>query len=84
MKMFEVEKDGKFYLIINAFHYLREGIGASDLLGIDYSDNMRLRLLTATECTFRGFKDDVSKELSGMQKGMDKPIVEHTTLSEET
>ena len=83
MKMFEVEKDGKFYLVINAFHYLREGLGASDLLAIDYSDKMRLRLLTARECIFRGFRDDVSKELSEMQKDAEKPIVEHTTLSEE-
>jgi hypothetical protein len=83
MKMFEVEKDGKVYLVINAFHYLREGLGATDLLAVDYSDKMKLRLLTATECTFNGFRDDVSKELSEMQKGAEKPIVEHTTLSEE-
>lgn len=83
MKMFEVEKDGKIYLVINAFHYVREGIGATDLLAVDYSENMKLRLLTATECTFTAFRDDVSKELSEMQKDGEKPIVEHTTLSEE-
>lgn len=82
MKLFEVEKDGKKYLVIKSFHYLREGIGASDLLAIDYDDNLKLRLLTATECTFLGFKDCIDEDLLKKEKTKKAPIVEPTALDQ--
>jgi hypothetical protein len=83
MRLYEVEKDGKKYLVIKSFHYLREGIGASDLLAIDYEDNLRLRLLTATECTFLGFKESIDENLLKKEKLEKKPIVEPTALSDQ-
>jgi|GEM_PF-5456072 len=82
MKSFEVEKDKKVYLIIKAFHYLREGIGASDLLAVDYADNMKLRLLTATECKFIDFRDDINKKALKNLKTEEKPNIEHIALSD--
>ena len=82
MRPFEVEKDGKIYLVIEAFHYLREGIGASDLLAVDYSEDMKLRLLTASECTFHGFRDDVNSELIVKYKGIKKEIIEKTSIAD--
>ncbi len=82
MKPFEVEKDGKIYLVLQVFHYLREGIGASDLLAVDYVDNMEIRLLTATECKFIGFRDDINKEILKNLKTEEKPNIEHIALSD--
>ena len=64
MRPFEVEKDKKVYLVVNSFHYLIEGIGAAvDLLAIDYTDNLSLKVITSTDCKFLGFRDDINVEL---------------------
>ena len=64
MRPFEVEKDKKVYLVVNSFHYLIEGIGAAvDLLAIDYTENLSLKVITSTDCRFLVFRDDVNEEL---------------------
>jgi hypothetical protein len=83
MKTFEVEKDKNVYLVIEAFHYLRDGIGSVDLLALDYSDKLRLKMLTATECRFLGFRDDIDEERVKELKTPKKSIVEHTTLADQ-
>ena len=84
MRPFEVEKDKEIYLVIEAFHYLRDGIGAVDLLALDYSDNLQLKMLTATECRFLGFRDDIDEKLAKKLKGTKREMtVEHTTIAEE-
>ncbi|TET22323.1 MAG: hypothetical protein E3J78_03215 [Candidatus Cloacimonadota bacterium] len=83
MRSFEVEKDKKVYLVIQAFHYLREGLGACDFLAVDYTGNMQLRLLTSTECKFIGFCNDIRQDPMEKLKGAEKPIIERTTIAEE-
>jgi len=80
MRTFEVEKDGQIFLVVDSYHYIREGIGDVDLLAIDYSENMGLRILTATECTFLGFKDDIDRDLAEKLKGKRKTTVENSLL----
>ena len=64
MRPFEVEKDKKVYLVVNSFHYLIEGIGAAvDLLAVDYTENLGLKVITSTDCRFLGFRDDVNEAL---------------------
>jgi hypothetical protein len=77
MRPFEVEKDKKVFLVVNSFHYLIEGIGAAvDLLAIDYTENLSLKVITSTDCKFLGFRDDINEELVKKLKDMGSQEIE--------